>query len=91
VIEEVDGRVYLHARNKSAVDVGLVVLARRHPKRVTKDQLLDLIKRNGFTRQNAKVAVVRIGKFADDDGSGGLRLLAPGLMRAEQIIREALK
>jgi hypothetical protein len=29
VVEEVEGRVYLHAKKKSAVDVGLVILAHR--------------------------------------------------------------
>jgi hypothetical protein len=90
VVEEVDGRVYLHAKRKSAVDVGLVVLARRHPRRVQKGELIESIKRNGFTQKNASVATGRLAKFVDDDVNG-LRLLAPGLKRAEQVIREALE
>jgi hypothetical protein len=91
VIEEVEGRIYLHKKRRSAVDVGLVILARRYPKRVNRDDLIGAIKRNGFTLENAKVAAVRIKKFVDDDGAGQLRLLAPGLKRAEEIIVEALK
>lgn len=91
VVEEVEGRVYLHAKKKSAVDVGLVILARQYPRRVSRDDLITAIKRNGFNLANAKVAAGRIAKFADDDGAGQLRLLAPGLKRAEEIIVDASK
>ena len=91
VLETVEGRVYLHARKKSAVDVGLVVLAKKYPGRVHKAELAQAIRRNGFTFPNAKVAVGRIAKFVDDDGNGDLRLLAPGLRRAEGVIEQALK
>jgi len=92
VVEEVDGRVYLHAKKKSAVDVGLVVLAHRYPKRVSKGNLIEAIRRHGFKEKNATVAVDRIArKFADDNGQGCLRLLGPGLKRAEEIISSALK
>jgi hypothetical protein len=91
VVEEVDGRVYLHAKKKSAVDVGLVILARRYPKRASKDSLIDAIKRHGFKTKNATVAAGRIAKLSDDNGHGQLRLLAPGLKRAEEVIVNALK
>jgi hypothetical protein len=91
VVENVEGRIYLHAKTKSAVDVGLVILARRYPRRVSRDNLIEAIKRNGFTLANAKVAASRVAKIADNDGTGQLRLLAPGLKRAEEIIVNALK
>jgi hypothetical protein len=91
VVEEVEGRVYFHAKKKSAVDVGLVILARRYPKRVSKESLIEAIKRNGFKTNNATVAAGRVIKFADDNGQGHLRLLSPGLKRAEEIIAGALK
>ncbi|MBI3434375.1 MAG: hypothetical protein HY056_04750 [Proteobacteria bacterium] len=90
VVEEIDGRVYLHAENKSAVDVALVALERRHPKRMDKGELVGVVKRNGFLANNASRAVSRIAKLVDDD-NGKLRLLAPGRKRAEKIIRSALK
>jgi hypothetical protein len=91
ILEEVQGRIYLHAKKKSAPDVGLVILARRYPKRVSRGDLIAAIKRNGFSLANAKVAAGRVAKFADDDGTGQLRLLAPGLKRAEEIIVGALR
>ncbi len=60
VVEKVDGRVYLHAAKKSAVEVALVVLAQHHPKRMIHDHLVDAVKRNGFSQNNANLAVSRI-------------------------------
>lgn len=91
VVEDVDGRIYLHAKKKSAVDAGLVILARGHPRRIGRDDLTEAIRRNGFSLENARVAVRRLAKFIDYDGTGQMRLLAPGLKRAEQIIIGALK
>jgi hypothetical protein len=53
--------------------------------------LIKAIERNGFTLANAKVAASRVAKFVDDDGTNLLRLLAPGLKRAEEVIVDALK
>jgi len=91
VVEDVDGRIYLHVKKKSATDTGLVILARSYPHRVGRDDLIAAIKRNGFSLENAKVAVGRLTRFFDDDGTGQLRLLAPGLKRAEEIIEVAAK
>jgi hypothetical protein len=83
--------VYLHAAKKSARDVALVVLAQQHPKRMPPIDLIDAVERNGFTNANAKLAVKRIQKFTDLDGSGEIRLLTTGLSEAEDIIRAATK
>jgi hypothetical protein len=89
VIEKIEGRVYLHAAKKSAVDVALVVLAQQHPKRMASADLVSAIKRNGFTQNNANLALSRISKYLDLDQTGQMRLLSPGLRRAEDIIRKA--
>jgi hypothetical protein len=86
LIEEVDGRVYFHQAKKSATDVALMALNRRYPKRVPEKDLIATIQRNGFKGNNAHVAVTRIRKFVDDDGKGNLRLLVPGLKKAEQLM-----
>jgi hypothetical protein len=88
-VENVDGRLYLHAAKKSAVDVALAILAVHHPKRVAKADLVQAVKRNGFTLHNAKTAVDRISKLVDYDHSDETRLLAPGLKRAEEILKRA--
>ncbi|MCI0352391.1 MAG: hypothetical protein L0Z53_23485 [Acidobacteriales bacterium] len=87
LVEDVEGRLYFHLRNKSAVDVALLALAHRYPKRLSRQELVDTVRRNGFKKRNAEVAVQRIAKFADDDGHGELRLLATGLKKAEDLMQ----
>ena len=89
VIEKIEGRVYLHAAKKSAVEVALVVLAQQHPRRMSQEDLINAVKRNGFSQNNSNLAVSRIVKYLDADDSGKLRLLSTGLRRAEVIIRNA--
>jgi len=86
LIEEVDGRVYFHRAKKSAPDVALLALSYHYPKRVRQSDLIETIRRHGFKNHNATVAVARIRKLVDDDGNGNLRLLAPGLKKAEELM-----
>ena len=86
LIEEVEGRVYFHHRQKSAPDVALLALAYHHPKRISKGELVATIQRHNFKRANAEQAIRRIRMYVDEDDEGQLRLLAPGLKRAENIM-----
>ena len=86
VIEEVDGRVYFHLKKKSAKDIALLTLWHKHPERISKDEITQTVTRHRFTKHNASMAVSRLTDLVDDDGSGNLKLLAPGLRQAEQII-----
>jgi hypothetical protein len=88
-VQNVDGRVYLHSKKKSATDVALVVLHHHHPKRVAKSDLVEAVRRNGFTTQNARVAVDRISRFVDYNHDDDARLLAPGIQKAEEILKRA--
>lgn len=89
-VEVIDGRVYLHAKRKSAVDVAMVALARNHPRRMSRSQLITIARSNGFSKENAGMAIGRIRKFVDEDEDGMMRLLLPGLRKAEEIISDAL-
>ena len=88
-MEDVDGRLYFHKKGKSAPDVALVALARRHPARISKEDLVKIVARNGFEEHNARMALARISHLVDDDGAGRLRLLAPGREKADEIMRSA--
>lgn len=87
LIEEVEGRMYFHLKEKSAPDVALLALARRHPNRIGRQDIIDTIKRNGFKESNARMAVQRITRYTDNDGQGQLRLLATGLREAERVMK----
>jgi hypothetical protein len=88
IVEEVDGRVYFHLKKMTAPDIALLTLAHHHPRRVPKQDLLDVLKRHGFTDPNSRMAILGIKRLVDNDASDNLRLLAPGLKRAEQIMKE---
>lgn len=50
------------------------------------DDLVELVQRHDFTEHNARVAVQRIMKFVDEDENQRLRLLVPGVRKAELIM-----
>lgn len=85
-IEEIDGRVCFHLKKKSARGIGLLTLWYRYPGRVHQEQVTDAIVRHGNTQKNAKLALSRLWEVVDDDGHGNLRLLAPGVQEAEELL-----
>lgn len=91
LIEKIDGRTYFHGHKASATDVAMVILLDAYPRRVAADELLAQVTSNKFKPNNAKMAVSRIGRYVDRDKDGKLVLLAPGLVEAEEIVREAMK
>ncbi len=89
VVEEVEGRVYFHVRGASGRDIALLSLWHVHPGRMSKQNLLDALRRHRFSDGNARMAVTRLGGLVDEDQNGRLRLLQPGLRIAEQLIASA--
>ena len=89
MIEDVEGRFYLHKPKKSAPHVALVALNACYPGRMSREELVATVRRNGFSEHNARVAVSRIMKLADEDDKEQLRVLAPGRQKAEEIMKEA--
>ena len=87
MVEEIDGRVYFHIKKRTAPDIALLTLAYYHPQRVPKQNLVEAVKRHGFKDPNSRMAILAIKCLVDNDGSDNLRLLAPGLKKAEQIKR----
>jgi len=86
LVEIVDGRFYLLKKKKTGPEVALVALATRHPKRISREELIETVRRNGFTVNNARMAVTRLTGLVDDDGTGKLRLLATGREKADEIM-----
>jgi hypothetical protein len=86
-IEEIDGRDYYYFDGVSAPELALLALARHHPRRIAKQDLINTVRRNGFSLSNAKKGVQRISRLVDDNGNGQLRLLIPGLNKADDIMK----
>jgi hypothetical protein len=91
LIEKIDGRTYFHGHKASGTDVALVILFDCYPKRIAADDLVTQVKSNKFSLHNARVAVTRIDRYVDRDKGGKLMLLAPGLVKAEAILRGAVE
>jgi hypothetical protein len=86
LIEEVDGRVYFHQPHLSARQVALLTLWYRYPRRLTKDELIASVLLHHFSEKNAQIAVKRLSRLVDEDASGAMKVLQPGLREAESII-----
>jgi hypothetical protein len=52
---------------------------------MTEDELISAVMRHRFKKQNAKMAVSRLGHLVDRDEHRKLRLLQPGMRMAEQL------
>jgi len=83
--EEIDGRIYVNIPGLSAKEIGLLLLYESYPDRISRQDLMELIKRNGVTKEAASTATTRLTEFIDDrDGNWKLRSI--GRMQAENIL-----
>lgn len=80
--ENIDGREYINIKKLSAREVGLLLLYRIYPKRISKQELAKQIVRHKFTQKNSDLAVSRLTGCVDDvNGSWKIR----GLGREEAV------
>ena len=91
VIEEVDGRTYAHIGEAYAHEIALVLLAEAYPGRIDKNELKAALMRHSVKKDAARKAVDRIKNLVDVDSDERLRLLAPGLKHAEEILDAAVE
>jgi hypothetical protein len=90
LMEDVEGRTYLHVPGASGRAIALLLLWKQHPRRISRDALVAAVMRHGCTEKNAKISVERLKGVVDVDG-GGLRLLQPGIREAEHLLDAARK
>jgi hypothetical protein len=86
-IETVDGRTYFHFEGLSGRQVALLALWHQHPKRMTRDELISVIKQHGFSASNAKTSLGRVSKVVDIDSDSKYRILSPGLEEVDKIFK----
>ncbi|MFH1066527.1 MAG: hypothetical protein V1746_01295 [bacterium] len=82
--EEIDGRSYVNIDNLSAPDYALLLLYHKYPKRINRQELINLVIKNGATKNAASVAVSRL-KCVDDDNDK-LKLRGIGRTKAEALL-----
>jgi hypothetical protein len=83
--EDIDGRTYINLKGLSARDVGLLILNAIYPKRITREQLIDMIHRHNFSKNSARVATQRLKGSVDDDNDNW-KLRGIGLQEAEKML-----
>ena len=79
LFEEINGRLYVNIDNLGAPDYALLILYKAYPKRIKRQNLIDLVVRHGVTKNAAKVAVSRL-KCVDDEND---HLMLRGIGRAK--------
>lgn len=87
-IEEIAGRIYVNRNGLSGRKVALLVMERRYPARIHRDELIATLRRNGIGNANALQAVERTKHQVDDDGQGNLLLRGNGREEAAAIRAE---
>ena len=87
VFEEIEGRIYVDNKKfKSAPECSLLILYKIYPKRISKNTLVDLLKRHNFKRSAIKFE--RLSSYIDVDGNGNILLRATGRRKAEEILNK---
>jgi hypothetical protein len=84
--EDIDGRKYVNIDGVGAADVALLLLYAVYPKRISRQDLIDSIKRHGPKASAASMAVHRLKKLVDDD-DGQLKLRGLGRQKAEDLMK----
>jgi hypothetical protein len=87
--EEIEGRPYVNIAGLKPREVGLLLLYSQYPKKIGRQQLVDLVIRHGHRKATANTAVHRLKHLVDDD-NGEWKLRALGRQEAESLLREAL-
>lgn len=87
IFEEIDGRIYVDSEKfKSAPECSLLILYKIYPKRISKDTLINFLKRHNFKQSAVKFE--RLSPYIDIDENGNILLRATGRRRAEEILNK---
>lgn len=85
--EKIGERVYVdHKKFKSATECSLLVLYKVYPKRITRGELTDCLKRHDFKQSAIKLE--RLSKYIDIDEYGNILLRATGRQKAKEILNK---
>ena len=87
IFEEIEGRIYVDNKKfKSAPECSLLILYKIYPKRISKNTLVDLLKRHNFKQSAIKFE--RLSPYIDIDGNGNILLRATGRRKTEEILNK---
>lgn len=87
IFEEIDGRIYVDNKKfKSAPECSLLILYKIYPKRISKDTLINFLKRHNFKQSAVKFE--RLTSYLDIDENDNILLRATGRRKAEEILNK---
>lgn len=87
IFEEIDGRIYVDSKKfKSAPECSLLILYKIYPKRISKDTLINFLKRHNFKQSAVKFE--RLSSYLDIDENDNILLRATGRRKAEEILNK---
>jgi len=87
VVEEVDGLTFLHRKDVSARDAMLVKLRVTQGRRVSREEIFETVAAHGHTINNARVTLAKLKRARlVHENEDGVRLLAPGVGKADSVI-----
>lgn len=85
IFEEIEGRIYVdNGKHKSALQCALMILYKKFPERMNRDELAEAVKRHRYGKSALKFE--RLAPFIDSDNSGSMLLRATGRKKVEQIL-----
>lgn len=85
IFEEIEGRIYVdNEKHKSALQCALMILYKKFPERMNRNELAEAVKRHRYGKSALKFE--RLAPFVDSDNSGNMLLRATGRKKVEQIL-----
>ncbi len=85
IFEEIEGRIYVdNEKHKSALQCALMILYKKFPERMNRNELAETVKRHRYGKSALKFE--RLAPFIDSDNSGNILLRATGRKKVEQIL-----
>lgn len=87
--EEIDGRAYVNIKGLKPGEVALLLLYSLYPRRIGRQDLVDLVRRHGASQSAAMTALYRLRTLVDDH-EGNLKLRGVGRQQADALLREKL-
>jgi len=83
--EEIDERTYVNIDGLSARKIALLLLYHRYPDRISRQDLIDAVRRHGPSKKNAETALSRLQTLVDDT-NGLWKLRGLGCQEAESLL-----
>lgn len=87
IFEEIEGRIYVDNKKfKSVPECSLLILYKVYPERISRDDLINCLKRHNFKQSAIKLK--RLSSYLDIDGNGNILLRSTGRRKAEEILNK---